>query len=324
MATYKGRKDYTHGSTPKLGILLVNLGTPEQPSAKAIRTYLREFLSDPRVVEVPRWVWWLILNVFILPFRPSKIAPAYQKIWLPTGSPLAVNTQQQAHRLGERLNQEMQHAVVLEYAMCYGKPSIAQRLDAMLAENVQKLLVFPLYPQYSATTTAAVFDVVTKYLQHQRWLPDIRFIHQYYEEPSYIEACAQQIGQHRKNDGRKLLFSYHGLPKRNLLQGDPYHCQCHASAHRIAQKLGLKDEQWLVGFQSRFGRAEWLKPYTDEILKSLPAQGVYEIDVFCPGFAADCLETLEEIAIQNRDFLFTGRREKVLIHPSAERNRHTH
>ncbi len=290
-----------HGSAPKIGVLLINLGTPKAASKSAIRSYLREFLSDPRVIEIPRPIWWLILNLFILPFRPGKIVHAYKKIWQAEGSPLAINTQQQAALLKKQFSQSTNN-IIITHAMCYGGPSIAQRVDELLKENVQKLLIFPLYPQYSAATTAAAFDLVSQSLRLQRWIPELRFINQYYAEPAYITACANHLKLQRKHPERKLLFSFHGLPKRNLLMGDPYHCQCHASAYRIAQELGLKDEQWLVSFQSRFGRAEWLQPYTDKLLQSLPQQGTDEIDVFCPGFSADCLETLEEIAIQNRDF----------------------
>lgn len=303
---FKGRSDYVHGSTAKIGILLINLGTPASLTVKAIRAYLREFLSDPRVVEIPRPLWWLILNLFILPFRPGKLIHAYRKIWTSVGSPLATNTLLQALILQDALKEGNGENTLVTYAMCYGQPSIAQKIDYLLQNNVQKLLILPLYPQYSATTTAAVFDLVAKSLQQHRWIPELRFITDYHDEPSYIDACVQRIRSQRTDPQRPLLFSFHGLPRKNLLMGDPYHCYCHASAYQIAQRLGLDDNQWFVSFQSRFGFAEWLQPYTDQLLQSLPAKGIREIDVFCPGFSSDCLETLEEIAIQNRDFFLAA------------------
>ena len=306
---YRGEADYRHGSAANLGILLVNLGTPDAPTPVASRRYLAEFLWDPRVVETPRLLWWLILHVIILRVRPGRSAKLYQKIWQAEGSPLLVISQKQREALERRMKPQFKGKVHVVLAMRYGNPSIAAGLKQLQRVGIRRLLVFPLYPQYSATTTASTFDAVTEVLRRWRWLPEVRFINGYCDDTAYINAIVTRIKHHWATQGRGklLLFSYHGLPKRYHLQGDPYHCECHKTARMAAEALNLEANQWQVCFQSRFGREEWLKPYTDHLLKKLPEAGITSVDVMCPGFAADCLETLEEIAGQNRElFLRSG------------------
>ena len=300
--SYLGNKDYQHGTVASTGVLLVNLGTPEAPTTAAVRRYLGEFLSDPRVVEIPRPLWWLILHLFVLPLRPRKSAAAYAKVWMPEGSPLFVHSNRLSLDVAHKLQDEHQNLVV-KLAMRYGKPAIKEVLDEMREKSVQRLLILPLFPQYSATTTASVFDEVARILRTWRWQPELRYISHYHKQPLYISACAEQIHSFRNQHGcgDLLLFSFHGLPKRNLLEGDPYHCQCYATARLIAQALSLNEQEYKLCFQSQFGRAEWLQPYTEQTLGELAKQGVKTIDVFCPGFSADCLETLEEIAIRGRE-----------------------
>ena len=291
-----------HRQPARAGILLVNLGTPEAPTAKALRPYLKQFLGDRRVVEVPRPIWWLILNGIILPFRAPKSAKAYAEVWTDEGSPLLANSQRLADKLKIEIQRDLPD-VSLALAMSYGKPSIRQALEQFKTENVQRLLVLPLYPQYSATTTASVFDQVTTWMQGQRWFPELRFINDYYREAAWQQAVADSIASFQKEHGQpdKLMFSFHGIPKRNLLAGDPYYCQCQFSARQIADRLGLEESQWLASFQSRLGRAEWLKPYTDQTLEELGKSGVKQLQVICPGFSIDCLETLEEIAMEGKE-----------------------
>lgn len=296
---YKGRTDYQHGEHDRIGLLVVNLGTPEAPTTPSVRRYLAEFLADPRVVEIPRLLWLLILHGIILRVRPKRSAANYQQVWMDEGSPLMVYSQAQQKALQEKFPD-----LNVKLAMRYGQPSIPDTLERMLAEGVKKLLVLPLYPQYSAATTATVFDKLSQDLQKRRWLPDIRFISHYHDFDPYIEAMATHIEAHWQAHGQgdKLVLSYHGLPERNLTLGDPYHCECHKTSRLLRQRLGLEKEQVLTTFQSRFGKAKWLEPYTDATMKALPGQGVTSIDVFCPGFAADCLETLEEIEGENREY----------------------
>ena len=291
-----------HCKPARAGILMVNLGTPEAPTAKALRPYLKQFLGDPRVVEVPRPIWWLILNGIILPFRAPKSAKAYAEVWTEEGSPLMVNNQRLADKFAASISSDLPD-ISVALAMSYGKPSIQAGLDRLKAENVQRLIVLPLYPQYSATTTGSVFDQVTTWMQNQRWFPELRFINDFYREESWLEAVADSIRHHQAEHGKpdKLLFSFHGIPKRNLQAGDPYHCQCKFSARKIAERLGLGEDDWQVSFQSRLGRAEWLKPYTDQTLEELGHAGVKKIQVVCPGFSIDCLETLEEIAMEGKE-----------------------
>ena len=302
MPKFIGEKDYSHGSDEAVGILVVNLGTPDAPTAAALRRYLGEFLWDSRVVEIPRLVWWLILNLFVLTTRPAKSAQAYKKIWTEDGSPLLSISRKQAAALATQLQSEFPGPVNVELAMRYGNPSIESALDTLREKRCRRILVLPLYPQYSATTTATVYDEVNRVLKNWRWIPEMRFINQYFDDANYIDALVSSIKESwaEREQPEKLLFSFHGMPKQFLLAGDPYHCHCQKTARLVAEKLKLNEDQWILSFQSLFGKAEWLKPYTQPTLEKLGASGIKSIDVICPGFSADCLETLEEIAIVNR------------------------
>lgn len=316
MSRYRGPRTPQPDRSSGLGVLLVNLGTPEAPTRGSVRRYLKEFLADPRVVEVPRLVWWPILNLIILNTRPARSAHAYQKIWCEDGSPLRHYSRLQAQALEAELALRLANPVPVVLAMRYGKPSIAVGLRALQAQGRQRILILPLYPQYSATTTASVFDAVADEFKTWRWVPEHRFIADYHDDAGYIAAMAAQIRAYWAEHGRseQLVLSFHGIPQRYALQGDPYPDQCQVSARQLAQALGLEASQWQVTFQSRFGRAAWLEPYTDQTMARLPASGIKEVDVFCPGFAADCLETLEEIALQNRKiFLDAGGRRFTYI-----------
>lgn len=300
---------YRHDSPEQLGVLLVNLGTPDSPSRADVRRYLREFLWDPRVVEMARPIWWLVLNLIILNTRPSRSAKAYEKVWTEQGSPLMVISQQQRDALDKALANDGGVPVQVELAMRYGNPSIEHALKALRAAGVQKLLVLPLYPQYSATTVASVFDEVSRVLQGWRWLPELRFINRYHDNPAYIAALAESVRGHWGEHGQpdKLVMSFHGIPHDYFLSGDPYHCECHKTGRLLAEALELADDQWQLTFQSRVGPKQWLQPYTDKTLEQLGKEGVKHVQVITPGFAADCLETIEEIGMENRDvFLEAG------------------
>ncbi|MEO1596272.1 MAG: ferrochelatase [Pseudomonadota bacterium] len=301
MARYSGDADFDHGKPQAIGLLVVNLGTPDDPSTGAVRRYLKQFLWDPRVVEQPRWLWWLILNLIILRIRPSRSAAAYQKIWTDEGSPLLLNSQSIASKVGAALAAASGSPVVTELGMSYGSPSIPDAIDRLRAKNARRLVVLPLYPQYSATTTATVFDQVTETLRRLRWVPELRFINQYHDRPRFVSALADSVRAHWQEHGRgeRLLFSFHGIPQRYFRAGDPYHCQCQKTARLVADALGLEKGSWQVSFQSRVGREPWLMPYTDYTLEDWGAEKLGNVDVICPGFAADCLETLEEIALEN-------------------------
>ncbi len=307
--TYKTEPTYTHGTPVKTGILLINLGTPDAPTAQAVRPYLEEFLSDPRVVEIPKAVWWLILNGIILNTRPKKSAAKYATVWLPEGSPLRVHTAKQTVLLQGFLGERTKAPFVVDYAMRYGSPSIPSVLRKLKEQNCQRILVVPMYPQYAASSTATAFDIVFAELQQMRNTPALRTIKNFHDNPGYIKALANNINDYWMKNGRpeKLLMSFHGLPQFSLDKGDPYHCECHKTGRLLAQELGLKPEQYFLSFQSRFGKAEWLKPYTTATLKELGKQKTKRIDVVCPGFVADCLETLEEIAMEGKeDFQHAG------------------
>lgn len=307
MPTFQSSPQYEHGLPESLGILVVNLGTPDAPTRKAVRRYLKQFLWDPRVVELPRPLWWLILNGVILTVRPSRSAEAYEKIWTEHGSPLLIHSQDIADGIGRQLAARTSGPVNVELGMSYGQPSIDSALDRLYEKGARRIVCLPLYPQYSGTTSGSVFDDVTRALRKRRWIPEFRFINHYHDSRSYIAALAQSIREYREQHGvgDKLLFSFHGLPRQNLLDGDPYHCQCHKTARLVAKSLELADDDWVVTFQSRVGRQEWLRPYTDETVEQLGKSGMSRLDVVCPGFAADCLETLEEIAMQNAE-IFEG------------------
>lgn len=287
------------GATPSCGVLLVNLGTPSSPNASSLRAYLAEFLADPRVVELPRPLWYPILYGIILPFRAPRSAALYRNIWTERGSPLRVFSEDLTAAISERLAGRAR--VVL--AMRYGEPSVATQMRALRDAGVDKLLVVPLYPQYSATTTASVMDAVTAELAQWRHLPELRAVRDYHQEPAWLDAVAGKIREHREKQSEPghLLFSFHGIPQRCVDRGDPYAHQCEASARAIAQRLRLADDQWTLSYQSRLGKAQWLTPYTDQTVRELAGRGIRHVDVVCPGFVADCLETLEEIAIQNAE-----------------------
>ncbi len=303
MPTYESTPHYEHGLPESLGILLVNLGTPDAPTPAAVRRFLRQFLSDPRIVELPRFLWRVMLHAFILRVRPARSAKAYQKIWTEDGSPLLTHSRDIASSIGHQLSARVSGVVNVELAMSYGDPSIDVALDRLYAQGAQRIVCLPLYPQYSGTTTASVFDALTAALSRRRWVPEFRFINHYHDARGYIAALAQSIREYWELHGRgeKLLFSFHGVPRDTLHNGDPYHCQCQKTARLIADSLELAGEEWAITFQSRVGRAEWLRPYTDETVAALGKKGCQRIDVVCPGFAADCLETLEEIAMQNAE-----------------------
>ena len=303
MPTFQSSPPYEHGAAEALGVLLVNLGTPEAPTPSAVRRYLAEFLWDPRVVELPRPLWWLILHGVILRTRPAQSARAYQKIWTEDGSPLLLHSSDIARETSARLNSRLSGNIAVTLGMSYGEPSIQSALNELHDANVRRLVVLPLYPQYSGSTTASVFDAVTSELSRRRWVPELRFINHYHDAPGYIAAVASRIRDYWDQHGRgdKLMFSFHGLPKQMLLDGDPYHCQSHKTARLVAEALEIADDDWIVTFQSRVGRAEWLRPYTDETIEQLGQQKLSRLDVVCPGFSADCLETLEEIAMQNSE-----------------------
>jgi ferrochelatase len=299
---------YQHGQPGRTAVLLVNLGTPDEPTAPALRRYLAEFLSDPRVVEIPRLVWWPILHGVILNTRPAKSAAKYATVWMTGGSPLAVWTQRQTEGVAQALA-AAGHDVLVRHAMRYGNPGLPAVLDALRAEGATRVLVLPLYPQYAAATTASVNDKVMQWAQQARRMPEFRFVGEYHDDPGYIQALAGRLQAHWQVHGRseKLVLSFHGVPERSLLLGDPYHCHCYKTARLLATQLGLARDEVLVTFQSRFGKAKWLEPYTEPTLEALAEQGVKSVDVMCPGFVADCLETLEEIAQEACDaFLEAG------------------
>ncbi len=300
-----------HGQPARTAVLYCNLGTPDAPTPAAVRRYLAEFLGDPRVVEIPRLLWWLILHGIILRVRPAKSAAKYAAIWGPDGSPLKVWTDKQALLLHGWLGQQG-HQVTASAAMRYGNPAIAARLSELKAQGVTRVLVLPAYPQYSGTTTASVFDAVYDWAARTRHVPELRFVNHYHDHPGYIDALAKSITRYWQTHGRpaKLVMSFHGVPQRTLDLGDPYHCECHKTGRLLAEALGLKPDQYAVTFQSRFGKAKWLEPYTQPTLEALGRAKTARVDVVCPGFTADCLETLEEIAIEGKAaFLAAGGQE---------------
>jgi ferrochelatase len=287
----------------KTGILLTNLGSPDAPNTKAVRDYLREFLSDRRIVEIPRLIWICILHGIILRVRPKRSAKLYKSIWTENGSPLTHITKKQQNKLSERLKQQGYENTEVVMAMRYGNPSIEAGLEALREKGFTRMVVFPLYPQYSSPTTGSTFDAVTNVLRKWRWVPEIHFISGYHKHDAYVNALANSIREDFEINGQpqKIVFSYHGMPKLFLDNGDPYHCLCLQTTRLVVEKLGLDKESVVSTFQSRFGKAEWLKPYTDETLRSFPNQGIKDIAIISPAFSADCLETLEEIEGENRE-----------------------
>jgi len=299
---------FFHGQTPRTAVLYCNLGTPDAPTPVAVRRYLAEFLSDQRVVEIPRLLWLLILHGIILRFRPAKSAAKYASIWTPEGSPLKLWTEKQAALLQTALQAQGDH-VLVRWAMRYGSGSIASQLDALKTEGITRVLVLPAYPQYSATTTASVFDAVYQWAARTRSIVELRFVNHYHDHAQYIAALQARVQAHWAEHGRPevLVMSFHGVPARTLALGDPYHCECFKTARLLAEALGLEKTQYKVTFQSRLGRAKWLEPYTEPTLIAMAQSGTKRVDVVCPGFTSDCLETLEEINMEARHaFLGAG------------------
>jgi len=313
-------------SVEKVGVILVNLGTPSAANPFSVARYLREFLSDPRVVEVPRLLWWLLLNFLIVPLRSRKVSANYRSIWLDEGSPLKVMTERQVAALQLAFDTELAEETsssmkdgrefLCRYAMTYGDQSLANSVQSLRESGVKKIVILPLFPQYSASTTAAVYDQLAELVKKYRHIPDIRVVHHYYDSPAYIAALAHSVRQHWKQNGQAecLLMSFHGIPKKYVEQGDPYYAQCLETARALAESLDLSSQQWACSFQSRFGRLEWVKPYTDVVLEKWAMRGLESVDVICPAFSSDCLETLEEIDQQNRQlFLQAGGKTFAMI-----------
>jgi ferrochelatase len=289
----------------KTAVLLVNLGTPDEPTPKALRRYLAEFLWDRRVIEVPRFIWWCILHGVILRIRPRRSAALYKSVWTEEGSPLMVIAKRQTAAIQAALGEK----VSVKLAMRYGSPSIKSVLDEFQQEAIRKIIVLPLYPQYAGPTTGSTFDALADALKKWRWVPELHFINQYCDQPLYVEALANSVREYLDTHEKpqKIIFSYHGIPKRYLISGDPYHCFCHKTTRLVQEKLGLDKDDCITSFQSRVGREEWLKPYTDELLAELPSKNIKKIAILSPAFSADCLETLEELAVENRhNFLDAG------------------
>jgi len=306
---YQDEPSIAHGTAIKTGVLLVNLGTPDAPTAAAVRPYLKQFLGDPRVVEIPKLIWWFILNVIILNVRPKKSAEKYATVWMSEGSPLRVYLEKQTTLLQGFLGERTKAPFIVDFAMSYGSPSIENALHKLKAQNCQRILIMPMYPQYAASATAPVFDQVFSTLQKMRNTPALRTIRNFHDDSGYIKALANNINEYWTKNGRpeKLVMSFHGVPQYTLDKGDYYHCECHKTGRLLAQELGLTAEQYTVSFQSRFGKAEWIKPYTTATLLELGKQNIKRVDVVCPGFTADCLETLEEIAQEGKeDFQHAG------------------
>jgi len=314
MARYLPEPPHRHDAAPALGILLINLGTPEAPTPRSVKAYLKQFLSDPRVVEMSRLIWWPILNGIILNTRPKRSAAKYAAIWTNKGSPLRLHTEQQALLLKGYLGERGIQADVA-WAMRYGDPDVVRILSEMKARQVSRLLVIPMYPQYSASTTATALDMVFEWMQQTRNQPELRTLRNFHDHPGYINALEDAVRSHWRKHGlpddkTRLLISFHGLPKNSLDLGDPYYCECQKTGRLLAERLNLGPDQYRISFQSRFGRTEWLQPYTSATLKELARAGTRRLDVICPGFVADCVETLEEIALEGKqDFLQAGGQE---------------
>ena len=306
--SFLGEENFSHEDKQKIGVIICNLGSPDSYSIKDVRKYLREFLSDTRVIEVPKIIWWLVLNLFILPFRPRKSAALYKSVWLEEGSPLLVYSKRFLSKI-RNLNEKSEF-IEFELAMRYGNPSLEKALFSLKEKNCRKILLLPLFPQYSAVTAATIFDKVSAILSRWRWVPSLHFVSGYHDNFEYINALAKSIKNHEfygKQD--KLVFSYHGIPKKYFDEGDPYHCFCQKTSRLVAEALGLEENQYITSFQSRLAAAgrEWLKPYTSELMEKLPKEGVKKILILSPGFSMDCLETIEEIDEENKEiFLDSG------------------
>ena len=325
MAYYRAVAHADTAPPERIGVLLVNLGTPDSPSYFAVQRYLREFLADRRVINTSRLIWLPLLYGVILPFRPVQTARKYRSIWLQEGSPLAVYSARLTAKVGSVLQARFDDQIRVELGMTYGNPSIAHALESLCEQNVKKLLVLPLYPQYCSSTTGSVFDRASRALQRWRWLPETRFVNDYYHDAGYIDALTARILEHWAEVGERshLLFSYHGIPAAYVADGDPYQAQSEATTRLVVSRLGLAPDQWSHCYQSRFGRVEWLQPYTQDMLKVLAARGVRKLSVVSPSFAVDCLETLEEVAIEYRDmFLELGGERLTLVPALNDDDRH--
>lgn len=311
MASFKGNKLYIHNSGLKTGVLLTNLGTPDEPTTPSLKKYLRQFLSDGRVIETPKAIWWLILNGIILNTRPAKSAKNYKSVWTEEGSPLLLYTKKQKELIKSHLEKKYSN-LVFDIGMRYGNPSIKKGLNNLRNQNCDRIVVLPLYPQYCAATTGSTFDAVSEELQQWRWVPSLRFIGSYYDQPLYIKALRNSIEDFWSKNKKpsKLIFSYHGIPKKYLDKGDPYHCFCRKTTRLVAEEMKLAEGSYMTTFQSRFGPAEWLQPYTDKTIESLAKDGVENIHVISPAFSSDCLETIEELNEENREiFIENGGKE---------------
>ena len=303
MSYFNSEPNYEHGDQLKVGILLANLGTPDAPTAKALRPYLQQFLMDRRVVEIPRFIWCWILHCIILVIRPKKSAAKYAQVWTNDGSPLLVHAQKQTQLLRGFLAQKVKSPFMIELGMSYGNPSMKSAIESLRAQHCDRILVFPLYPQYAASSTASAMDALFRVLLKTRNQPAVRSIRSYHDHPAYIAALAESVQKHWQINGgksNKLVMSFHGVPKVHLTSGDPYHCQCHKTGRLLAEALGLSKDDYLIAFQSRFGKQEWLKPYLASTLEELGKANTKRIDIICPGFSSDCLETLEEIAMEGK------------------------
>lgn len=312
-------------SKPKVLIIIANLGTPDAPTASAVRAFLKQFLSDQRVIEIPKILWAIILNAFVLPFRPKRVAEAYAQVWS-DDSPMREILFKQVQQLQKKLsvfNTDFDLTIVP--AMTYGRPGIDRVLDEAESQLYDHIILFPLFPQYSATSTAPLYDAVAKWLLKQRNIPGLSFIRDYYQHPLYIQALANSVRDYQQQHGQaeKLLMSFHGIPQPYADKGDPYADRCRVTAQKVAQALQLSDDQWAISFQSRFGKQEWVKPYTDQLLQAWAEQGVESVQILSPAFSADCLETLEELAIQNAElFLKAGGKDYAYIPALNDRDDH--
>lgn len=300
MPRYVNSPQFEHDQTPRIGVLIVNTGTPDEPTPRGVRRFLAEMLADPRLVELPRALWLPILHGVILRVRPHRSARAYRKIWTSAGSPQLVNARRAAQDLHAALERVIVGLTRVELGMTYGNPSIPDALARLREAGAQRLIVLPLFPQYAAVTTGSIFDAVTRELRRWRWVPETRFVTEYHDEPDYIAALAASVRERWQEQGRgeHLVMSFHSMPKKYFDQGDPYFCKCQKTSRLLAEALGLRDGEWTLAFQSRFGFQEWLRPYVNDLVTELAGRGVKRLDVICPGFAMDCLESLEEIAIR--------------------------
>lgn len=315
------KQDSATPQKKRFGILMVNLGTPEAPTPKAVRAYLKEFLSDVRVVDAPRLIWWFVLRIILL-IRPKPVSEAYKSIWTSEGSPLLVISKRQAAAVEARLKEVTGNDIPVELAMTYGNPSILSASNALRSKGVERILILPMYPQFSSSTTAAIYDKLSDLLKRCPHLPEMRWIRDFHDNPDYINALAKSVKTQWEKTGQaeKLLMSFHGVPERYTNKGDPYEHHCRKTADLLAAKLELKPEQWQCCFQSRFGREEWVKPYTDYTLKQWGKDGIKSVDIICPAFSADCLETLEEIQVENKEYFIEAGGESYNYIPALNDN----